>query len=87
MKGNLRIQRFCGTSGDAVKSQIRTAVAVYALVAIIRKEPGISMSLHDMLEIQSVRPFEQVPLHEVLTSPDRTPAAGSAPQQLPVFEA
>ena len=62
VKGHLQIQRFYGTSGNAVKSQIWIAVSVYALVAIIRKELGIRLSLHDMLQILSVIPFEQVPL-------------------------
>ena len=53
MKQNLQIQRFFGTSENAVKSQVWIAVAVYALVAIIRKELGTSMSLYDMLEILS----------------------------------
>ena len=86
VKQNLQMQRFFGTSENAVKSQVWIAVAVYALVAIIRKELGTSLSLYDMLEILSVRPFQQVPLAEVLTSPERTPAAASAPQQLTLFE-
>ncbi len=57
VKGHLQIQRFFGTSENAVKSQIWIAVSVYALVAIIRKEPGIRLSLHTMREILSVMPF------------------------------
>ena len=87
MKQNLQIQRFFGTSENAVKWQVWIAVSVYALVAIIRKELGTSMSLYDMLEILSVRPFQQVSLSEVFTSPERARAAESTPQQLTLFEA
>ena len=43
MKQHLEIQRFFGTSENAVKSQIWVAVAVYVLVAIVRKELGIAL--------------------------------------------
>ena len=37
VKQHLRIKKFYGTSEDAVKIQIRVAVSVYVLVAIIKK--------------------------------------------------
>jgi len=44
----LRINRVFGTSENAVKSQIWSAVAVYVLVAIVRKRLNLSLSLHAM---------------------------------------
>ena len=38
------------------------AVAVYVLVAIVRKCLKLELSLHSMLQIPSVTPFEKVPL-------------------------
>ena len=49
IKQHLRIKSFFGTSENAVKTQIRIAVAVYVLVAIIRKRLGIDASLYTIL--------------------------------------
>jgi hypothetical protein len=82
IKQHLRIKRFFGTSENAVKTQVWTAVAVYVLVAIIRKRLDLQFSLHSMLQILSVTPFEKVPLFQLLT--DMTPAETSLtnPNQL-----
>jgi IS4 transposase len=66
IKQHLRIKRFFGTSENAVKTQVWTAVAVYVLVAIIRKQLNVPMSLHSMLQILSVTPFEKTPLIQLL---------------------
>ena len=82
IKQHLRIKRFFGTSENAVKSQVWIAVAVYVLVAIIRKRLDLDFSLHSMLQILSVTPFEKVPLFQLLT--EMAPAEKSAcnPNQL-----
>ena len=66
IKQHLRIKRFFGTSQNAVKTQVWIAVAVYVLVAIIRKRLNVEMSLHSMLQILSVTPFEKEPLSQLL---------------------
>ena len=38
IKQHLRIKRFFGTSENAVKTQVWIAVAVYVLIAIVRKQ-------------------------------------------------
>jgi len=82
IKQHLRIKRFFGTSENAVKSQVWIAVAVYVLVAIIRKRLDLDFSLHSMLQILSVTPFEKVPLFQLLT--EMAPAEPSVrnPNQL-----
>jgi hypothetical protein len=65
IKQNLRIKHFFGTSDNAVKTQVWIAVCVYVLVAIVRKELGLEVSLSQMLQIVSVSAFEQVPLAEL----------------------
>jgi IS4 transposase len=67
IKQHLRIQRFFGTSENAVKTQIWIAVAVYVLVAIVRKHLNLELSLHEVLQILSVTPFEKTPLFQLLT--------------------
>ena len=67
IKQHLRIKRFFGTSDNAVKTQVWIAVSVYVLIAIIRKQLKLPLSLHGMLQILSVTPFENAPLFELLT--------------------
>lgn len=66
IKQNLRIKHFFGTSDNAVKTQVWIAVCVYVLVAIVRKELKLELSLSQMLQVLSVNAFEQVPLAELL---------------------
>ena len=65
VKGNLRIRHFYGNSENAVQTQIWIAVCVYVLIAIVRKELGVSHSLATTLQILSVSVFEKVPLHQL----------------------
>jgi hypothetical protein len=67
IKQHLRIKRFFGTSENAVKSQVWIAVASYVLVAIVKKRLNLKLSLHAMLQILSVTPFETTPLLQLLT--------------------
>jgi hypothetical protein len=67
IKQHLRIKRFFGTSENAVKTQIWIAVAVYVFIAIVRKRLNLELSLHEMLQILSVTPFEKTPLFQLLT--------------------
>jgi Domain of unknown function (DUF4372)/Transposase DDE domain len=65
IKQHLRIKRFFGTSENAVKTQVWIAVATYVLVAIIRKRLKVERSLHSMLQILSVNPFQRTPLDQL----------------------
>ena len=85
VKQNLRIKRFYGTSENAVKTQLWVAVSIYVLVAIIRKQLGIEMSLHQILQVLSVAPFEQTGLCEALTEPASEQAVGAVSSQLSLF--
>ena len=66
IKQHLRIKRFFGTSENAVKTQVWIAVGTYVLVAIVRKRLQLPLSLHSMLQILSVTPFEKTPLYPLL---------------------
>lgn len=67
IKQNLRIKHFFGTSDNAVKTQVWIAICVYVLVAIVRKELRLELSLSQILQILSVNVFEQIPLAELVT--------------------
>ena len=53
IKQHLRIKRFFGTSPNSVKVQVWIAVAVYLLIAILKKELRLEYSLHTILQILS----------------------------------
>jgi len=67
IKQHLRIKRFFGTSENAVKSQVWIAVATYVLVAIARKRLKLDLSLHTMLQVLSVTPFEKITLFQLFS--------------------
>jgi len=66
IKQYLRIKTFFGTSINAVKTQIWIAISIYVLVAIVKKELKIQLSLGEILQILSIVLFEQVPIGQVL---------------------
>ena len=59
IKQHLRIKRFLGTSENAVKTQIWCAVATYVLIAIVKKELHLDVSLYTCLQILSISIFEK----------------------------
>ena len=81
IKQHLRIKHFYGTSENAVKTQIWTAVCVYVLAAIIKKELALSVSLYTFLQILSVHSFEKIQLFRAFQhAGDENPDQQSANQ-------
>ena len=60
IKQHLRIKRFLATSENAVRSQIRCAIATYVQIAIVRKELKLDASLYTCLQILPVSIFEKI---------------------------
>jgi transposase len=67
IKQHLRIKSFFGTSENAVKVQIWTAVSTYLLVAIMKKELRLEQSLYSILQILSISLFEKMPILEAFS--------------------
>ena len=67
IKQHLRIKAFFGTSENAVTTQIWIAVAVYVLVAIVKKRFNLQASLYELLQILSLTLFERESIDQVLT--------------------
>lgn len=86
IKQHLRIKAFYGTSENAVKTQIWTAISVYVLVAIVRKQLRCDHSLYTVLQVLGVSLFEKVPLPQLLTTLDPTAFDDPIANQLPLFE-
>src|SRR6202162_2558534 len=62
IKQHLRIKSFFGTSENAVKTQVWVAIAVYVLVAILKKRLALDLSLYTILQILSTSLFEKTPI-------------------------
>ena len=86
IKQHLRIKAFYGTSPNAVKTQVWTAIGIYVLVALIRKELGIERNLNEILQILSTALFEQVPLQQLLTENGQQYRDVESPNQLNLFD-
>jgi transposase len=67
IKVHLRIKSFFGTSENAVKVQIWTAVSTYLLVAIMKKELMLEQSLYTILQVLSLSLFEKMPILEAFS--------------------
>jgi len=65
IKQHLRLRGFLGTTPNAVQCQVWSALCVYLLVAILKKEGHLNQSLYEILQILSLHPFEQSPIPEL----------------------
>jgi hypothetical protein len=79
LKQHLRIKAFYGTSSNAVRTQIWSAIAVYLLVAILKKRLHLDASLYTILQILSLTLFEKMPIRQALSQPP-LPAPPTNPQ-------
>lgn len=70
MKQHLRIKAFYGTSLNAVKTQIWVAITIYLLIAVVKKELGLSASIYQILQVLSVNVFERTPILQALQYED-----------------
>jgi hypothetical protein len=79
LKQHLRSKAFYGTSPNAVRTQIWTAIAVYLLVAILKKRLHLDASLYTILQILSLTLFEKMPSSQAL-APLPPPPQSTDPQ-------
>ena len=82
IKQNLRIKHFFGQSSNAVRTQIWISIAVYVLVAIVKKELGLQRSLTSILQIVSLNVFSKEPLDQLLTKVEFQRTECDMPNQL-----
>jgi hypothetical protein len=86
IKQHLRIKRFLGTSENALKTQIWSAVSTYTLIAIIKKELHLDASLYTLLQILSVSIFEKIPLLQAFSAMSSKPEPLDIYNQLNLFD-
>jgi hypothetical protein len=63
VKQHLKIKVFYGYSENTVRTQLWIAVAVYCLLAIIKKELKADRELHEIQEILSASVFQKMPIY------------------------
>ena len=86
IKQHLRIKAFYGTTENAVKTQIWIAIAVYVLVAIVRKQMHLDLSLYTILQILSVTLFEKTPILDALSTVQHQESEDTPCNQLTLFD-
>jgi hypothetical protein len=85
IKQHLRIKAFYGTTENAVKTQIWIAISVYVLVAIVKRQLKLSLSLYTTLQVLSVTLFEKIPLLQAFAEVDDVELNSDFRRQLNLF--
>ena len=86
IKQHLRIKAFFGTSQNAVKTQLWIAIAVYVLVAILKKRLKSDASLYTILQILSLTLFEKTSLIQLVINAAPNPEKPQMSNQLNLFD-
>ena len=86
IKQHLRIKSFYGTSENAVKTQIWIAISFFVLVAIVKKQLKLEISLYTFLQILSLTVFEKVDILQLVRESDYNTQADLNPNQLNLFD-
>jgi hypothetical protein len=86
IKQHLRIKAFFGTTENAVKTQIWTAIAIYVLVAIVKKRVNLTQRLYGILQILSVSLFEKTPILQLFSQTESIENDPDSPKQLILFD-
>jgi IS4 transposase len=85
IKQHLRIKAFFGTSENAVKAQIWSAVCVYVLVVIVKKRLSVKASLYEMLQILSLTLFEKTHILQLFSDIPAQTSLSDTDNQLNLF--
>lgn len=70
IKQHLKIKSFWGTSENAVRIQIYTAISTYCLVAIVAQELKINRSTYEILQILGISLLDKTPVNELFKNID-----------------
>jgi hypothetical protein len=86
VKQHLRIKAFFGTSPNAVKTQIWTAISLYLLIAIAKKKLDLPGSLHTILHLLEVNAFEKKSIKQLVIDALRQDDGTQNSKQLNLFD-
>lgn len=65
LKQHLRIKKFWGTTENAVKIQVYTAIVTYCLVAIMQHDMQLDRSTYEVLQILGISLTDKTPLRDL----------------------
>ena len=65
LKQHLKVKKFWGTTENAVRIQIYSAISAYCLVAIIQHDMKLERSTYEVLQILSISLTDKTPLREL----------------------
>jgi len=65
LKQHLKIKKFWGTTENAVRIQISTAIIAYCLMSIIQHNMELKRSTYEFLQILSISLTDKTPLREL----------------------
>ena len=67
IKQHLKIKSFWGTTENAVRIQVYSALIAYCLVAIVGTELKINRSTYEILQVLGISLLDKTPVVELLT--------------------
>lgn len=70
IKQHLKIKTFWGTSENAVRIQIYTAIITYCLVAIVGHDLKIERSTYEILQVLGISLLDKTPVNELFNNAD-----------------
>lgn len=70
IKQHLKIKKFWGTSENAFRIQIYSAIIAYCMTAIVQKKMNIERSIYEMLQIVSISLTDTIILKGLFTKPN-----------------
>jgi hypothetical protein len=70
IKQHLKIKSFWGTSENAVRIQIYSAITTYCLVAIVKSDLKIDRSTYEILQILGISLLDKTPVKELFANID-----------------
>ena len=70
LKQHLKIKKFWGTTENAVRIQISSAIIVYCLVAIVQHDLQLKRSTYEVLQILSISLMDKTPLVDLFERTD-----------------
>lgn len=68
IKQHLKVKSFWGTSANAVKIQIYTAIITYTLVVVIKNKLKSKRSIYEILQILGISLFDKTPIKALLSN-------------------
>jgi hypothetical protein len=82
VKQSLRIRTFYGTTSNAVRVQLWSAICIYLAIAITRKELRLTTNLTTFVQVLSLHALSKAPINELFANLDTSELHCAADDQL-----